>query len=302
LRHCEIALPTVNGEDALMVPFGRSLIAVAIVAVVAGCTPAGLDRPAVSIPASAGSSTPATASPTSAPASISHRPTSVPASSRPRPAPTTRPSSAAPRIPPLSATARAAGLLDVRSIVADAIVDLRYATSNNFVGQRLYPPDARCLVHETMAPGLVVAADRLRREGYVLVFWDCYRPHEVQVHMFQVVPDANWVARPGTLARSHEAARSVDVTLARVAPATTCAADERVQGRCLVDMGTGFDDFTARAHAYATYGVSPQAQSNRSLLRTAMQDGGLAVYSGEWWHFDGPGALVGRPFLDVPVD
>jgi len=37
-------------------------------------------------------------------------------------------------------------------------------------------------------------------------------------------------------------------------------------------------------------------------LRNAMAAGGLTVYSGEWWHFDGPGAGVDRPILDVPVN
>jgi D-alanyl-D-alanine dipeptidase len=69
-----------------------------------------------------------------------------------------------------------------------------------------------------------------------------------------------------------------------------------------VDMGTGFDDFTPRAKAYATDGVSPTEQANRARLRQAMQSGGLSVYSGEWWHFDGPGAAEPRPFLDVPLD
>ncbi|HEY2043421.1 MAG TPA: M15 family metallopeptidase [Jatrophihabitans sp.] len=178
---------------------------------------------------------------------------------------------------------------------------MRYATSNNFVGVTLYPPDARCLVHESMATGLTTAADRLRREGDVLVFWDCYRPHAVQVHMFNIVPDPNWVARPGPFATSHEAARSVDVTLAHAATSAGCAAAQRVQGHCLLDMGTGFDDFSARAHAFATDGVSSQAQSNRSRLRTAMNSGGISVYWGEWWHFDGPGALVQRPQLDAPL-
>jgi D-alanyl-D-alanine dipeptidase len=67
-------------------------------------------------------------------------------------------------------------------------------------------------------------------------------------------------------------------------------------------MGTGFDDFTPRAWAYATDGVSAQEQANRSRLRSAMTSGGLTVYSGEWWHFDGEGAAVKRPQLDVPVD
>ena len=191
-------------------------------------------------------------------------------------------------VPPVSAQARAAGLIDVRTAVPDAVVDLRYATADNFVGIQLYPADARCLVHESLAPGLATAAAALRRQGYRLVFWDCYRPHDVQVRMFEAVPDPAWVAQPTAYARSHESGRSVDVTLAA--------------GGRLVDMGTGFDDFSARATAYATEGVTAAAQANRAVLRTAMAAGGLSVYSGEWWHFDGPGAGEPRPILDVPVN
>lgn len=191
-------------------------------------------------------------------------------------------------VPPVSAAARAAGFVDVRSVVPDAIVDLRYATANNFVGVQLYPADARCLVHESLAPGLATAAAALRAQGFTVVFWDCYRPHEVQVRMFAAVPDPAWVAKPGPYSRSHETGRSVDVTLA--------------EGGRLVDMGTGFDDFSPRATAYATEGVSARAQANRARLRNAMAAGGLTVYSGEWWHFDGPGAGVERAILDVPVN
>jgi D-alanyl-D-alanine dipeptidase len=199
------------------------------------------------------------------------------------------PAGAAPEggVPPVSPQARAAGMVDVRSAVTDAIVDLRYATADNFTGVQLYPAGARCLVHESLAPGLAAAAEVLRARGARLVFWDCYRPHEVQVRMFEVVPDPAWVARPGEYARSHESGRSVDVTL--------------FYGGRLVDMGTDFDDFSPRATAYATEGVTPQQQANRAVLREAMATGGLAVYSGEWWHFDGPGADVPRPILDVPV-
>jgi D-alanyl-D-alanine dipeptidase len=192
--------------------------------------------------------------------------------------------------PPVSPQAQAAGLVDVQSVVPDAFLQLRYATPNNFVGHPLYPADARCLIHQDLAPGLAAAAEVLRKKGEVLVFWDCYRPHDVQVRMFQEVPDPNWVARPGDQARSHESGRSVDVTLA--------------DGHYgwLVDMGTDFDDFTARSLAYATEGLSAAQQANRARLREAMQAGGLTVYPGEWWHFDGPGAKDPRPILDVPVN
>ena len=132
-----------------------------------------------------------------------------------------------------------------------------------------------------MAAGLETAADALRPGGDVLVFWDCYRPHDVQVRMYEAVSDSGWVSRPGAYARSHEAGLSVDVTLER--------------DGALVDMGTGFDEFTPRANAYATDGVSPTAQANRARLRDAMAAGGLTVYKGEWWHFDAPGAVRQPP-------
>jgi D-alanyl-D-alanine dipeptidase len=185
-------------------------------------------------------------------------------------------------------------------VVPDAIVDLRYATADNFVRIVLYPPTARCLVHASMASGLRVAAARLRAAGYRLVFWDCYRPHAVQVRMYQAVPNPAWVARPGPYSTSHESGRSVDVTLASATTGTPCSTT-LIGGHCVLEMGTGFDDFTARAHAYATVGVSSVAQHDRAILRTAMAAGGLTVYSGEWWHFDGPGAFVERPVIDVPL-
>lgn len=195
------------------------------------------------------------------------------------------PADAAP--PTVSEAARAVGFIDVRSAVPDAVVDLRYAGSDNFVGVPLYPAGARCLVHESLAEGLATAAATLRASGLRLVFWDCYRPHDVQVRMFEVVSNPAWVAKPGPYSRSHESGRSVDVTTAGSA--------------ALTDMGTDFDDFTPTAPAYATDGVSAAAQHNRAVLREAMAAGGLAVYSGEWWHFDGPGAGVQRPIINVPV-
>jgi D-alanyl-D-alanine dipeptidase len=193
-----------------------------------------------------------------------------------------------PAVPDVSDAARAAGLVDVRTVVPEALIDLRYATANNFVGVPLYPADARCLVHESMAPGLAAAAAVLRPSGEVLMFWDCYRPHDVQVRMFEAVPDPNWVARPGPYSRSHEAGRSVDVTIANA--------------NGPIDMGTDFDDFTPRALAYATDGVSAVAQANRARLRDAMKTGGLTVYKGEWWHFDTSDAYEKRPILNAPVD
>jgi zinc D-Ala-D-Ala dipeptidase len=198
-------------------------------------------------------------------------------------------------VPPPGPEARSAGFVDVRSVVSSALINLRYATPNNFTGKPLYPADARCLVHESLA-----AEKALGPQRTVLVFWDCYRPHDVQVKLFNAVPNPAWVAKPGPYARSHETGRSVDVTMANAQD--QCPPARQVVDRCLVDMGTDFDDFSARGLAFATDGVSADAQANRARLRDAMSAGGLSAYSGEWWHFDGPGAGVQRPILNVPVD
>jgi len=201
-------------------------------------------------------------------------------------------------VPALSPQAQAAGLVDIRTVVPDAVIDLRYATPSNFVGAAMYPADARCLVDQSMTQGLASAAEALRPA--VLVFWDCYRPHDVQVRMWEAVPNSDWVARPGPYARSHEAGRSVDVTTA--SRQEQCPPERQLTALCLADMGTDFDDFTSRALAFATEGVSPEQQANRAQLRAAMNSVELTVYSGEWWHFDGPGAYIQRPILDVPVN
>jgi len=271
-------LPESMKRDNAKVSIGRRrfLSAVLAVAGTASCAGRGV-RPAVSGPSSQVR--------TAATLAVS-------------PAATTSPAS--PGVPPLSDAARAAGFVDVRTVVADAVVDLRYATPNNFTGAPLYPADARCLVHESLAPGLAAAADALRSQGEVLVFWDGYRPHDVQVKMFELVSNPAWVARPGRYARSHETGRSVDVTIARMQPQGP--AEQRVGGFSLLDMGTDLDDFSPRGMAFATDGISAQAQANRTHLRAAMSAGGFTPYSGEWWHFDGPGAGIARPILDVPVD
>jgi D-alanyl-D-alanine dipeptidase len=106
--------------------------------------------------------------------------------------------------------------------------------------------------------------------------------------------------RPGPYSRSHEAGRSVDLTIASAQE--QCAPPQQLGGLCLVDLGTDFDEFASRAYAFATEGVSATEQANRARLRQVMSAGGLTLYSGEWWHFDGPDARVERPIINVPIN
>lgn len=218
------------------------------------------------------------ASPATVPAPMSY--------SAPAATPTSTPPSV---VKPLSLAQRKLGFLDIHTVVPDAIVDMRYATARNFTGVRLESKDARCLIHKSMAPGLREGAKILRAKGYVLYFFDCYRPHSVQRKMWDVVPNPMWIAKPGSYSRSHESGRSVDVTIAKIRT-----------GRP-VDTGTGYDNFTSLAWAYQTKDLTKQQIGNRATLRKALErDGSLHVYTGEWWHFDGPHAGDHLPIVDVP--
>ena len=205
---------------------------------------------------------------------------------------------AGPDVPPVSDAARAAGFVDVRTVVSDAIIDLRYATTNNFTRTQLYPSDARCLVHQSMASGRPRPRRRCARRGISGVLGPSAPRRSGQDVQRRPQPGVGRAPRP-VCAQPRVGAlggRDVhdDATAVRVRP---------TRGRALPGRhGHRFDDFTSRANAFATQGVSADAQANRAALRDAMKYGGLAPYSGEWWHFDGPGAGAGRPILDVPVD
>jgi len=177
-------------------------------------------------------------------------------------------------------------LVDVSRVVPDAILDLRYATADNFLGRSVYP-SARCLLLRPAARRLARAAAALRARGYRLRLWDCYRPLSVQREMWRIRPDLGYVADPRR-GSNHNRGAAVDVTLAGA-------------GGAEVEMPTPFDTFDARAHADATKGVSPAARRNRAVLRRAMEGAGFLVHPHEWWHFATRDART-LPVLDVPLD
>lgn len=191
-------------------------------------------------------------------------------------------------VAPVSTAAQGAGLVDVRSVIPDAVVDLRYAASDNVLGEPVYPASARCLVHQSLAPALVIAAHELRREGRVLVFWDCYRPRSAQQRLWDLVPDPQWVAPPAAQATNHTAARSVDLT---TRPIRASEND---------DMGSDFDAFGPSARLDAA-GLSAQQRANRARLQAAVEAAGLSLNPREWWHVNAPDHAVRRPHLAVEL-
>ncbi len=165
-----------------------------------------------------------------------------------------------------------ADLVDVQQVIPDIVVDLKYATTDNFTGQVLYEVP-RCFLRRATAERLARVQARLRKQGLGLKIWDGYRPRSVQWKMWKLVPDSRYVADPRKGSR-HNRGAAVDVTLVDST------------GREL-EMPTGFDDFTEKAHR-DYQGCSETARRNRALLEAAMTAEGFVPLPTEWWHFDDP--------------
>ena len=175
-------------------------------------------------------------------------------------------------------------VVDVCTVDPRIVIDVRYATEDNFTGQKLYPA-ARCLLRESVALRLRRVQDRLVRQGLGLKVYDGYRPRSVQAKLWEIMPDPNYVAPPEKGSR-HNRGGAVDVTLVDAA------------GREL-EMPTKFDSFEPAAHADYTGGTE-ESRNNRKLLIDTMQAEGFRVLRTEWWHFDAPGWEY-YEILDVPL-
>lgn len=175
------------------------------------------------------------------------------------------------------------GLVDALVFVPDAVLDVRYATTGNFLAEAVYPRAAVYLKRPT-AEKLRKAADALREKGFRLKLFDGYRPLSVQQQMWRLKPDPKYVARPEK-GSSHNRGAGVDVGLVRLDGSP-------------VEMPSEFDEFGERAH----HGQGgDEAKKNAALLREQMQAAGFRPLDEEWWHYSDPDGKD-WPALDVPFD
>ena len=159
-----------------------------------------------------------------------------------------------------------APLVDVGAADPDLLLDMRYATADNFLGRAVYD-EARCLLVPDAAERLLAAERSLRAEGYRLVVWDCYRPRSVQYAMWEILPNPDYVADPARGSR-HNRGAAVDVGL-------------RALDGSEVPLPTAHDDFTPRAHRDAT-DLPPAAIESRARLERAMVAQGWIPLPTEW--------------------
>ena len=180
-------------------------------------------------------------------------------------------------------------LVDIRLVDPRIIVEMRYATPDNFTHQTLYPV-GRCLLRENVARRLAWVQSDLSLQGLGLKVYDCYRPRSVQYKMWEIVHDSRYVADPAKGSR-HNRGAAVDLTLVDLKGPT---------GPKDVEMPTPFDDFTEKAHR-DYQGASAEVLAHRKVLQEAMERRGFVGLSTEWWHFDSKG-WERYPLLDIPLD
>lgn len=178
----------------------------------------------------------------------------------------------------------AAGLVNVQQLHPGIQVELKYNSTDNFMGENVYNGLCRCYLQPSVAEKLVKAQKKLEtlRPGLHLRAYDCARPRAVQIKMWGLVKgtaQAQYVADPKT-GSLHNYGACIDLSIADSSGAP-------------LDMGTAFDFFGPLAQPryeekFLNSGaLNAQQIENRRLLRTVMRSAGFQGLLNEWWHFNG---------------
>ena len=193
------------------------------------------------------------------------------------------------------------GMVDIQELAPGILVELKYSTTDNFVGVDMYGDLERAYLEKEFAKKVAKAQEILksRYPNYTLLIYDAARPISTQHAMRKIVQgtDLEKFVADGTRGGRHNYGVGVDLTIATM------------DGTPL-DMGAGFDDFTNAAsvkgtadnsdpktrtmEVYRKYAndmvakgiLSRKAANNRILLLEVMHEAGLYPYRREWWHYE----------------
>jgi D-alanyl-D-alanine dipeptidase/CubicO group peptidase (beta-lactamase class C family) len=190
--------------------------------------------------------------------------------------------------PPIETGKRASELVDVTTIVPSIRLDLRYATSNNFMSTVFYR-EAHALMQRPAAEALGRAAENFAALGYGILIHDAYRPWSVTKMFWDATPleHKQYVADPSKGSR-HNRGCAVDITLY-----------DLETGRP-IRTTSGYDEFSPRAHPLYPGGTSLK-RWYRDTIRSVMERAGFRTYIWEWWHFDYDGWRE-YPILNVSLE
>jgi zinc D-Ala-D-Ala dipeptidase len=172
--------------------------------------------------------------------------------------------------------------------ISGIILDLRYASNNNFMHKKIYPGNIKTTYLRKPVYQALDSVNRfLAGLGLVVVVLDAYRPYSATEAIWKTVKDDRYAANPSK-GSGHNRGIAVDLTLA----------DLKTQK--LLSMPTEFDNFSDSAHQDFE-GLNSNLKENRKLLKEVMEKYGFIPLSTEWWHFSWPND-VGFEVLDLEFD
>lgn len=162
-------------------------------------------------------------------------------------------------------------LVDLEIEIKNVVLDIRYATGNNFTKEVIYQ-SPKAYARKPVAAALKLVQDSLASINIGLKVFDAYRPYAATLKFYEVYPDPDFVASPKTGSR-HNRGCAVDVSLVNLSTGQE------------LEMPTAFDDFSEKAHSNYT-DLPEAALQNRTILIGVMSHYGFSGISSEWWHFD----------------
>lgn len=162
-------------------------------------------------------------------------------------------------------------LIDLEVSIPNVMLDIRYATTNNFTGEKIYM-SPKAFARKPVAEALKKAQAEFNKQGVGIKIYDAYRPYAATVKFYEVYKDTTFVASPYRGSR-HNRGCAIDMTLIDMKTGEE------------LKMPTGYDAFVKEARP--TSPVKDEVvKKNRDLLITVMSKYGFRVNSAEWWHFD----------------
>jgi D-alanyl-D-alanine dipeptidase len=175
-------------------------------------------------------------------------------------------------------------LIDIKKAVPGVVLDIRYATTNNFMKQVMYP-SAKAFARRPVVEQLKKIQAELKKKGYGLKIYDAYRPYAITMAFYQKASDKNFVAHPKSGSR-HNRGCAVDLSIIDLKSGKE------------VPMPTPYDSFS-KAAAADYQGLAPTIKKNRDFLISVMQKHGFQVMYNEWWHYDFKG-WEKYELMDIP--
>jgi D-alanyl-D-alanine dipeptidase len=218
--------------------------------------------------------------------------------------------------------------VDIKTVIPDILIEARYNTDWNFIGHKIEGyRNNTCLLTKPAALKLAGVQKDVKKLGYSLLVFDCYRPQRavnefvvwakdlkdtrMKIVFYPAVKKSKLVPEYIDDKSGHSRGSVVDLTLVKLGSKITkdlqfkenmtdCRKVDGIDKTGQVNMGTSYDCFSLQAHTNNKQ-VSSEALKNRNILKNAMTKHGFINYPKEWWHFMLKNEPYPKQYFDLEV-